>query len=93
MKGDRQASESPPAPSLGEEMKTVLLGLARSNPLPLRQERGMATALLLKALRQRSLASLADFKAGIVDVLRALGDQKHQDKKDLVQERWPTLDN
>lgn len=53
----------------------------------------MATALLLKALRQRSLASLADFKAGIVDVLRALGDQKHQDKKDLVRERWPTLDN
>lgn len=38
VKGDRQASESPPAPSLGEEMKTVLLGLARSNPLPLRQE-------------------------------------------------------
>lgn len=53
----------------------------------------MATALLLKALRQRSLDSLADFKAGIVDVLGALGDQRHQDKKDLVRERWPTLDN
>lgn len=53
----------------------------------------MATELLLKALRKRRLASLGGFKAGIVDVLGALGDLRHQDKKDLVRERWSTLDN
>lgn len=53
----------------------------------------MATALLLSALRKRRLALLGGFKAGIVDVLGALRDLWHQDKKDLVRERWPTLDN
>lgn len=41
----------------------------------------MATALLLSALRKRRLASLGGFKAGIVDVLGALRDLWHQDKK------------
>lgn len=53
----------------------------------------MATALLLSALRKRRLALLGGFKAGIVDVLGTLRDLWHQDKKDLVRERWPTLDN
>lgn len=53
----------------------------------------MATALLLSALRKRRLASLGGFKAEIVDVLGALRDLWRQDKKDLVRERWPTLDN
>lgn len=82
VKGDWQASVRPE--SGDESSRSSILSCFRNLEV---------TLLLFYTLRKRRLALLDSFQTSTSDVLGVLEDLRHQDKKDLVQERWSILDN